>query len=348
MVTNKDLKICNEQIFSYSAAYQVPFYGREQSIKEMQDLVENLKQGEVIIVSQPLGTGKTFLINYMINQRKLDVPLGISFLTVRGIAEQPGVLDEFPGDTLIVDEADIKTPVKKLIKGLKYLSEHLEQKKRKAILLGDYTLKNENISGCLEHQVFLRGFEEIDRAFLKGVLEQRFKHFLSLDDFQIEEVIEPGLMDYLAPEWMKAVNNFRGMFSLMQQIVADEKCIRFNSEPAFLTVEMFRNFLCNDYDQELDEDQHKFLNLLRNYLKQEYPKGNGIIRGFMVDDLLELAQHGGIAKGRQEFMEDILEPFAVVNLLASVGIPKYGDDSKVFVRRPEPYMPSLRLLLSAL
>lgn len=348
MVTNRDLKICNEQIFSYSAAYQVPFYGREKAIRQMQELTENLKQGEVIVVSQPLGIGKTFLINNMINQQKLDVPMGISFLTVRGIAEQPDLLDEFPGDTLIVDEADIKTPVKKLIRGLEYLSEYLKKKKRKAILLGDYSLKNENISGCLEHQIPLLEFEEIDRMFLKGVLEQRFKYFLSLKDFQVEEVIEPELMDYLAPEWMKTVNNFRGMFSLMQQIVANEKYVRFNSEPAFLTVEMFKDFLCEDDDLELNDNQCAFLNLLRDYLKKEYPKGNGIVRGFMVDELYELAQHADITIGRQEFIEDILEPFATANLLVSTGIPKYGDGSKVFVRRPEPYIPSLRLLLSML
>ncbi len=346
MITNKDLKLCNEQIFSYSAAYQVPFYGREKAIRQMQEHIENLKQGEVIIVSKPLGTGKTFLVNHLINQRKLDVPVGASFLTVRGIAERPEVLDEFPADILIVDEADIKTPIKKLIKGLECLADHLERKNRRAILLGDFSLNNDNISGCLKNKVLLTEFEEIDRAFLKGVLEQRFNHFLSLDDFQIEEVMEPELLDYMTPEWMRPVNNFRGMFSLMQQIVADEKYVRYNSERAFLKVGMFHDFLCKDDNQDLDDNQNRFLDLLRERLKQEFPKGNGITRGFTTEFLYEIANTGGISIKKQEFIEDILEPFAAANLLVSVGIPRYGDGSSVFVRRPEPYLPSLTLLLS--
>lgn len=224
MITNKDLKKCNEQLFSYSAAYQVPFYGRERVVSEMQQLSKTLDKGETIVISQPLGTGKTFLVNYMINNEQLDVPVGSQFLTVKGIAEEPEIMEEFPGDTLVVDEADIKTPVKKLIKGLNNLADYLEESSRKAILMGDYSLKNKSISGALEHQRPLMNFGDIDRNFLKGVLEQRFKLFLNesvAEDFQIEEIIEPDLLDYLAPDWMKSVNSFRGMFSLLQQIVAD-------------------------------------------------------------------------------------------------------------------------------
>lgn len=347
MITNKDLKKCNEQLFSFSAAYQAPFYGREEAISEMQQLAQKLDNGETIVISQPLGTGKTFLVNYMINNRQLDVPVGSQFLTVKGIAEDPESMEDFPGDTLVVDEADVKTPIKKLIKGLNYLADYLEESNRKAILLGDYSLKNKKISGSLEHQRPLMNFGDIDRNFLKGVLEQRFKLYLEesvTKDFQIEEIMEPDLLNYLAPGWMKSVNSFRGMFSLLQQIVADEKCVRFNSDKAFLTVDMFRNFLSKDSGLELERDQKIFLDILREYLKEMYPKGSGITVGFTTDELFELAGNSGISMSIQEFMEDILEPFAACNLLVSTGVPEY-DDNK-FIRRPAPYVPSLRLLLS--
>ena len=61
MITNRDLKACKEQLFSYSAAYQVPFYGREKTIEEMQGLTDGLKPRQVLTISQPLGTGKTFI-----------------------------------------------------------------------------------------------------------------------------------------------------------------------------------------------------------------------------------------------------------------------------------------------
>ena len=46
MITNKDLIKCNEQLFSYSAAYQVPFYGREEAVSEMQQLSKAQDNGE--------------------------------------------------------------------------------------------------------------------------------------------------------------------------------------------------------------------------------------------------------------------------------------------------------------
>lgn len=347
MITNKDLKKCNEQLFSFSAAYQVPFFGREEAISEMQQLSKKLDMGETIVISQPLGTGKTFLVNYMINNKQLDVPVGSKFLTVREIAEEPESMEEFPGDTLVVDEADVKTPVKKLIKGLNNLADYLKESNRKAILLGDFTLKNWKISGALARQRPLMNFGDIDQKFLKGVLEQRFKHYLKdnvAEDFIIEEIIEPDLLDYLAPDWMKPINSFRGIFSLLQQIVTDENCVRFNSDKAFLTVDMFRSFLSKDIGLVLNRDQRIFLDILREYLKEMYPKGSGITVGFTAEELFELVENSGISMGLQEFMDDILVPFATSSLLVSTGIPGY--DNNRFTRYPAPYVPSLRLLLS--
>lgn len=347
MITNKDIKTCNEQLFSYSAAYQVPFFGREEAIQEMQELAENLQEKEVIVISQPLGTGKTFLVNYMISNGKLDIPNGTSFLTVRGITEEPESLEEFPGNVLIVDEADIKTPIKKLVKGIGMLADYLEESGRKAILLGDYSLKNDNISGKLEHTAVLQHFGDMDREFLKGVLKQRFTHFLKQEEFQLDEVMEPELIDYLVPGWMKAVNSFRGIFSLLQQVVANENYIRYNGDKAYLTADMLHDFITKDNYLQLDKEQETFLKLLREYIREIHPKGQGITKGFTANELYDIANSGGMKKSIKEFMEEILYTFASVNLLVSTGVPEYSK-GQPFVRYPAPYVPSLRLLLSAL
>ncbi|MCI8963512.1 MAG: hypothetical protein HFG37_07345 [Eubacterium sp.] len=346
MITNKDLKMCNEQVFSYSAAYQVPFFGRDAAMEEMQELNSGLKPGEALIISQPLGTGKTFLVNHMISVGKLDLPMGASFLTVRGITEDPRNMEIFPGDTLVIDEADIKTPVKKLKKGLDLLADYLNSSKRKAIILGDYSLKNQNISGKLEHVVPLLKFGDMDRDFLKGVLEQRFKHFLNLEEFEIADVIESELLDYLTPDWMKPVNTFRGIFSLLQQVTANDKYIRYNGERAFLTMDMVHDLLYKDGIMQLDRDQNSFLQLLCDYIREMYPKGNGITVGFQREELYDLAKKGGMNMGLQEFTDNVLYPFATADLLVSTGIPEYEGSGSTFVRRPAPYVPSLRLLLS--
>lgn len=348
MISNKDLILCKEQIFSYSAAYQVPFCGRDKSISEMQRLTKNLQSGEVLVISEPLGTGKTFLVNYLINSGKVNVPVGSAFLTVKRIAEDPNLLERFSGKTLIVDEGDIKTPIEKLCQGLQELGRFLEKSECNAILLGDYSLKNQNISGCLEHKVPLLDFETIDREFLKEVLEKRFEHFFEEleKEFEIEEVIEGELLDYLTPEWMKSVNSFRGIFSLLQQVVSDEKCIRFNGNRAYVTVDMVRSYLDSERNRRMSKNQKKFLMCLQEYLRETYPKGRGITLGFSVEELYELAINNDISIDIEEFSVDILQIFAKNDLLVSTGIPIYERDRNKFVRRPAPYVPSLKLLLS--
>ena len=349
MITNKDLKSCNEQVFSYSAAYQVPFYGREQAILEMEKLNKELKAGEAMVIAQPLGTGKTFLVNYMISTGKLAIPQGANFLVCKNIAVRPESMNSFPGDTLVVDETDIKTPVKKIQKGLENLADYLKSSGKKAIILGDYTLNNPNIAGSIMNRRQLQSFEPIDKAFLRGVLEQRFRHFLKDEissDFTIDEVLDPALLDYLAPDWMRSANTFRGMFSLLQTVVSNDRFVRYNSNQAYLTVDMFRSMLGSDDDLDLEEEQEDFLKILREYIKEKYPMGNGITAGFTMEELYELQMQIDDSMSIEDFMEEIVYPFATSDILISTGVPGYDEEDGTFVRRPAPYVPSARLLLS--
>jgi len=350
MITNKDLKRCSQQVFTYSAQYQAPFYGREKSMIEMQDKTAALKSGEVLIISQPLGTGKTFLINHMISEGKISVPRNSNFLTAKGVDENPDSMNQFPGDILIVDEVDIKTTYKKLIGGMNSLQKYLEDSGKKAIVIGDFSLKDPKLNGCIHNQQMLTEFEQLDREFLRGVLNQRFHYFMPdfLDaDFCLEDVIDNELINYLSPEWMKTVNSFRGVFSLLQSVVNSDKYVRFNNDKAYLEISMFKEYLADDDSLDLDEDvQYEFLNVLREYIKSQFPKGVGITGGFTIDELYQLAQEGEIDIEYDDFAEEILYPLAVSDLLVSTGIPTYDDDEGQFIRRPAPFVPSLKLLLS--
>lgn len=350
MITNKELKRCSQQVFTYSAQYQAPFYGREKSIIEMQNKAATLKSGEVLIISQPLGTGKTFLVNHLITEGRIDVPRGSSFLTAKAIAENPGLMGRYPGEILIIDEVDIKTTYGKLIDGMNFLQEYLDNSGKKAIVIGDFSLKDPKLSSCLRNQQALFEFGLIDRDFLCGVLDQRFRHFMKdyIDtDFCVEDVIDPELIDYLSPTWMKMVNSFRGVFSLLQSVVNSDKYIRHNTEKAYLKLSMFKEYLASDDAIELDEEvQYEFLDILREYLRSEFPKGAGITRGFTVDELYQLAQTGGVDIEYDDFADGILYPLAVSDLLISTGIPTYDEEDGRFIRRPAPFVPSLKLLLS--
>ena len=348
MITNKDLKRCSQQVFTYSAQYQVQFYGREKSIIEMQNKTAALKSGEVLIISQPLGTGKTFLVNHMIAENKINVPRNSSFLTAKEVDENPDSMKKFPGDILIVDEVDIKTTYQKLIGGINNLQEYLDNSEKKAIVIGDFSLKDPNISNCLRNQQVLTEFEPLNREFLCGALNQRFQYFMSeyLDaDFCLENVIDTELINYLSPEWMKTVNSFRGIFSLLQSVVNSDKYVRYNNDKAYLELSMFKEYMDDDGSLDLDNDvQYEFFKILREYIRSQFPKGVGITRGFTVDELYRLAQMGEINVEYNAFADEILYPLAVSDLLVSTGIPTYNNGQ--FIRRPAPFVPSLKLLLS--
>ena len=55
---------------------------------------------------------------------------------------------------------------------------------------------------------------------------------------------------------------------------------------------------------------------------------------------------GEIDMEYDDFADEILYPLAVSDLLVSTGIPTYDEDDGQFIRRPAPYVPSLKLLLS--
>ena len=348
MITNRQLKQASQQLFTYSAQYQAPFYGREKSIVEMEKKASGLKNGETLFISQPLGTGKTFLVTHLISTKKLDVPLGASFLTARGIAERPEVMDNFPGDVLVVDEADIKTTYQKLLRGLDKLQEYLLKNNKRAIVIGDFCLRDAELEKHLGKSARIEEFEPIDQDFLCGVLDSRFRYFLGdslKPEFQINDVIAPDLLRAFTGEWLVQVNNFRGIFSLLQSVIGNDRFVRFNDNPARLELSTVTDFLADQQDELDEEEQENFLQALRDFIREKYPMGSGLTRGFMIDELYSLAEESEIDVDYEDFSEEILYPLAAAGYLLSTGIP-YCHNGE-FIRRPAPFVPSLKLLLSA-
>ena len=347
MITNKDLKRCAPQVFTYSAQYQAPFYGREKSIAEIQKKAAQLESGKALCISQPLGTGKTFLVNHLISEEMIPVPRGAAFLTVRDIADNKEVLARFPGNVLVVDEADIKLTYDKLTRGLSELQTYLDENDKSAIVIGDFSLKDRRIGDKLKSKDYIYEFEPMDKPFVEGALIQRFETFMKefLDvDFSLDTVIDPKLINSIAPEWMKQVNSFRGMFSLFQEVIHSDRYVRFNSDKAYLELSMFKDYLASNSDMGLEEDEQiEFLNAFKEMLRSEYPGGSGI-RGFTTEELYYFAEAADIDIAFDDFAEDILYPMAMSGLIVSVGNPYKGDGG--FIRRPEPYVPSLKLMLS--
>lgn len=347
MITNKQLKQASRQLFTYSA-YQAPFFGRERSIREMGEKTAALRPGEALLISQPLGTGKTFLVSHMISNRRLPIPNGATFLTARAVADRPESMEAFPGDVLVMDEADIKTTYAKLRTSLTELKRYLDRTGKRAIVIGDFALRNAELRACLGQPKQIEEFEPLDEGFLRGVLNKRFGIFLKKEvgeDFQLEDVIAPDLLRAFTGEWIWPVNNFRGIFSLLQSVTDDDNLVRFNSNPARLELSMVMERLVSEEDELDTAEQEDFLNLLRAYIREVYPLGSGLTRGFELSELYTLAEQGNLGVDYEDFADDILYPLAQAGYLISTGIPYYREGA--FIRRPLPMVPSLRLLLSA-
>lgn len=348
MITGMQLKRISPQIFAYSAQYQVPFYGRTASIEETRQKAGNLQPGQVLIISQPLGTGKTFLVTHMISKEQLDVPRGSIFLTARGIADNPDAMDSYPGDILIVDETDIKSPYKKLKVGMAQLQDFLDNTGKRAIVLGDFVLRNEELRSIFHKPEQVFGFESLDEGFLRGALEMRLRTFAGNEQggsVNLDQLISEDLIKVFTPDWILSVNSFRGVFSLLQEVVADDRLVKINNNPVKLELSMIMEHLQRQQIELDTEEQEEYLRVLQEYIRDTYPMGRGLTRGFTKEELYQLAEAADIDVDYDDFEEEILDPLALEGLLISNGIPKIKDGT--FIRRPLPMVPSLKLLLSA-
>ena len=347
MVTNRQITLCKEQIFSSSAAYQVPFYNRDSSKKEIIEKYKNLETSNVICISQPLGTGKTFLVDQLINEGVLEIKKGERFLTAKEVANKPDVLDKLQDATLVVDECDIKSEWSELEKALAILNDHLAESKKSAIVIGDFCMQNQKLASLLERKTYLENFESLNAGFFEGALVARIGKFLKdevdIETFTIDKFIEPGLMRLLTPEWMSNGNSFRRVFSFLQVLASE---LPKNNNPCTFTLDMARDYERSQEVEFEEEQQEEFFQVFLEYIRERHPDGNGIGEGLFDETLFNLAREVGF-QDMDEFRNVILEPYTRLEHFVSLGIPYYDDTSKKFICRPQPYVPSLKCMLRA-
>jgi|GEM_PF-2261897 len=357
MLTNKEILQCKEQIFSHTDSYQVPFYNRTESKEEILKKERELQPGCAICISQPLGTGKTFFVNNLIALKKLPIEIGERLLTFEGLATNRRTLEAEKGGLLLVDEGDIKTAWPNLATGLKKLSEHIQNNNKRAVILGDYCLRNPELTKLLPDITYLERFEPLTTEFLTGALEARLSKFIpriqrdiergESFSFDLTELIQPELIDILTPEWMVHNNSFRRLFVFLHLLT---KTLPYNDQQCCFTFDMAYKLVTQSYDDRLDQlsddRQKRFLKALIEYVTEQHPRGRGIAGGFTDDTLYTVAVNAGLSfDSLEQFREVISEPLTRVEFLTSVGTPYYDYDLNKFVKRPGPYVPSLALLI---
>lgn len=335
MITNNQLKKSAGQVFAFGNQYESPFFNRDISKKELRKKSKNFKPGSAFIISEPLGTGKTFFIDSFSKELGTVGKFTPSYpktFSLKKLARQKN--NEF----IFLDEVDIKTPYEKLSEVLEILCSNIRETGQKLILIGDYSLRNPDLTDRFEYLDLMETFEPLDQEFLKGVINSRLGRYLKKN----EEIIQPDLMDLIIPQGMRPSASFRALLTMFAGMM---HLLPSNSDPCRLNVNIARNWA--DQNPPLFENQRQvdFLDLLLDYLADSHPNGSGLGQGFNIADLYHLAADlPSKFTDIEEFEQEILVPFTRQELLISMGVPYLSDDGR-FIRRPEPFLPSVQMLL---
>jgi hypothetical protein len=338
-ITNRVLKRVARQVFASSRAIVPPFYNRVASRQEIEALFadRDALSGYAVLMSAPMGTGKTFFVDQIRSQLGLvgrTPPLIAKEVTDRALAREKGRV-------VFLDEADVKSDWSGLTRGVGLLGQHLATTGQVGLLLGDYTLRNFELLELLPAHRFLRSFEPLDREFLQGVIRQRLQVYLQANPNQ--DVVEPGLYDLLVPDGLAQVNSFRTILSFLEQLV---DTLPPNDDPCQLTAALARGYAQDTFDPIFSTDQQQnFLNRLLDHLTDNHPGGIGLESGLSKEQLFELGQRAGYPDW-ESFQAEVVEPFGAQGLLLSGGIPTIDQKGR-FARWVEPYYPSLPFLLLA-
>lgn len=346
MITNTHIARTKEQIFASSSTYTTPFYNRDISKEEVRSKfsVLDAHQPFQFIISYPLGTGKSFFIEQISSEiagsQEPPKPLFI-----KNIYEDPACLETYPEKIIFVDECDIKTPWEILQKGLETLADYTTKNCRKTVIVGDYTLRNPELEQLFQYRDFLNTFEPVDSRFLKGVITQRSEEYLGLQKNEGKEIslISKSLYEILTPTDMVKAVTFRSVLSVLESIA---NLIPFNDDKCILDTALANEWLEKDFDPPITtQKQEDYLNLLLEYIAEEYPRGKGLRNGLTANELFAISRSLNFSDFAK-FKEDIISPFVRAELLVASGIPSYSKEEG-FIRHPEPYYPSTAVLLLA-
>jgi hypothetical protein len=336
-ITNSQIKQTAMQVFASSPGYETPFYNRERSKKEIQERfkdIESLKQSAYII-SAPLGTGKTFFIDQMSSE--LGVQTKTKPLIVKTINQEQ--LKNTEENVFFVDEGDIKSSWDNLKKGIELIQSHIDRTGQTVLLIGDYCLQNPELAGIFGKKEYLNHFEPLNKEFLQGVIKQRLSRYLDIE--KPEDIIEESLYKILVPDELAPVASFRSVLSFLERVV---RLLPVNSKPCKITPDLAKDWVEKEYDPAIYSDkQEDFLNNLLDFISENHPGGSGLMQGLTEDNLFMMGRKAGY-KSKEEFHSDIIEPFTRNEVLISKGIP-YCNEKGEFIRRPEPFYPSIPLLL---
>ncbi len=364
-VTNKEIHERGGQLFAHGPSFQMPgtFANRIDSSKVLHDYLNSSTTQDIPIISDLLGSGKSFLVDVVTGRKYPDER--ITALSIRKLrTEVPGDYGDLP--LIILDEVDIKTPYRLIKMKLELIKEFLRANPDKRFLLvGDYTLRNEEkVLSILPSETKFKyvDLEELNKKFFIEALvprihlyicganvadpEEYTKHKETCD--KEPDFFEEEFLDFLLPNTEPVVATFREVLTTCSDIYRE---VPIDTKKCEISGIEYEFWLKKQARGRLDQSQENFLSWLYDFINAEYKLNklsNKPMKAMSTSFFRDRCPLG--IKTDEEYERKILRPFTArgeqAGLLKSFGIP-YSKDTSADGRTPGPYLPTIRCFLEA-
>lgn len=346
MITRKQLIQNADTIFAHTDAFNFPaLFANRTDSREF--IMSRVKGGgaRLIVISDILGSGKTFLFNMVMNQAGTASEKAL----IAGRLP-PGALT--PGRLAAIDEWDIKANPKRFMKTLDQVVNHLATTDAPVILLGDYTLKSANFVRAVGGAAAIDQvpMEPLNPAFFDLALRQRLYRVSALprpdDDGQAPDIdiLDPRLSAALVPDWPLTSANFREVFRALMQLAEQ---LDPTDEPGILGGAEVDRWLKQHKPQGMSAEQAAFYDAYARSLQETVARdGWKAVLPQTTANLKALAGLDGLSD--EAFVVEIVEPIArTPGLMAAMGYPEVSADGAFYLRFPEPFLPGIYSRLRA-
>jgi hypothetical protein len=337
MITNRQLVQYADTLFAHTDAYNFPalFANRHISRQLILNQLAAPRPG-FMVVSDILGSGKTFLVNMVLNERK-------------GSASEMGICGrlqpaKFDGkDLIIIDEWDIKAAPKRFTKSLKEIEEFRTKNDTPIILLGDYTLKSENVLKRLGSiaPVEIVPMEPLSPDFFDLAVRQRVARVLNADPDDLGEdvnVITAQIREALVPKWELTSANFRDVFRALMQMA---EMLEPSLENGAISHREASSLLNKRTPKGMSSDQEAFYSTYCAFLKDTVGRGGWQAVQPMDESILKCLP-GVASRSDDAFREEIIDPIArTPGLISAMGTPHFSADGETYHRFPGPFLPGI-------
>jgi hypothetical protein len=337
--TNREIRLSelNNQIFANTGEYMGPtiFANRIKSRKMIVDELTKKDSQKIIIISDLLGAGKSYLIEMIRQALNIDhsKPIPIKTFSIDNVIHK--------SDPVFIDDIDIRTPYEISNSVLRKIGEVIQDIESPLVLIGDYTLMDKSLlSNISKFNIMKIELETLDTEFFNNAISMRMNYYLGTMPY---DIIDQEVLETIVPKTKKQIATFRTVLNLLQEF---SRYCPDNDEPFFISKKEVTLWL-NDPQRPkpyLLPNQVRFYSWFIDHIRCNFPSGKNMIP-IDSEKFFDIIPDDIKPANSKILEEEILIPLSRIGLLSSLGIPHI--ENKKFIRYPDPYLPSIHTLIKA-